>query len=204
MQDSAPLSWSSFSGSESGTVPRPARCPEPLCSHQVLPRTTRCLAPRQRALPLLHRSYELMRQTKTLLPASVVPPPASLCRLLSVPAGRWPFPTLSLQSVYRCMDPYPAAPLRCVYPFLPEGRRPHLRNHRFGTPDHRHNATSTTGLFRGCSQSVMFKLPYSLDPQVAPTAVAQSPQGGRAVYTTQWTWGYPHELWYRYVPESGN
>jgi len=40
-------------------------------------------------------------------------------------------------------------------------------------------------LFRGCSHSVMFMLPYLLDPQVAPTAVAQCPQGGRAVYTTQ-------------------
>ncbi len=50
----------------------------------------------------------------------------------------------------------------------------------------------------------MFKLPYLLDPLVAPTAMALSPQGGWAVYTTQWTWGYPHELWYRYVPESGN
>ena len=29
-------------------------------------------------------------------------------------------------------------------------------------------------------------------------------QGRRAVYTTQWTWSYPQELWYRYVPESSN
>ena len=29
-------------------------------------------------------------------------------------------------------------------------------------------------------------------------------QGSRAVYSTQWTWSYPQELWYRYVPESGN
>ncbi len=37
---------------------------------------------------------------------------ASLCRLSPVPAGRWPFPTLSPQSLYRSLDPYPAAPLR--------------------------------------------------------------------------------------------
>jgi hypothetical protein len=37
----------------------------------------------------------------------------------------------------------------------------------------------------------MFRPPYSLDPQVAPTAEAQSLQGGRAVYTTHWTRGYP-------------
>ncbi len=38
--------------------------------------------------------------------------------------------------------------------------------------------------FRGCSHSLMFRLPRSLDPQVAPTAEEQSPQGSRAVYTT--------------------
>jgi len=37
---------------------------------------------------------------------------------------------------------------------------------------------------RGCSHSVMFRLPRSLGPQVAPTAEALSPQSGRAVYTT--------------------
>jgi len=44
-------------------------------------------------------------------------------------------------------------------------------------------------LFRGCSHSVMFRLPRSLDPQVAPTAVALL-QGGRAVYTTHRSVGY--------------
>ncbi len=50
----------------------------------------------------------------------------------------------------------------------------------------------------------MFGLPYLLDPQAAPTAETLSFQGGRAVYTTQWTCDYPHELWYHYVSESGN
>src|SRR5262249_10048382 len=45
-------------------------------------------------------------------------------------------------------------------------------------------ATSMTNRFRGCSHSVMFRLPHLLDPQVAPTAEAQSPLGSRAVYTT--------------------
>ena len=44
-------------------------------------------------------------------------------------------------------------------------------------------------LFRGCSHSVMFRLPRSLDPQIAPTAVVL-PQGGRAVYTTHSSVGY--------------
>ena len=93
-----------------------------------------------------------------------------LRRLLPVPAGNWPFPALSPQSLYRCLDPYPAASLWCTCPLLPKGQRPHLIPQRFGTPDDRRNATSTTGDFRGCSHFVMFRLPYSLDPQVAPTA----------------------------------
>jgi len=80
------------------------------------------------------------------------------------------FPSLSLQSLRRCLDPYPAMSFRCTCSLLPGRQRPHLRRHRFGTPDYRRNATSMTGEFRGCSHSLMFRLPRSLDPQVAPTA----------------------------------
>ena len=52
---------------------------------------------------------------------------------LPVPAGRWPFPTLSLQSLYRCLDPYPAVFLRCTCSFLPEEHRPHTRSETLGT-----------------------------------------------------------------------
>src|SRR5262249_46762718 len=45
-------------------------------------------------------------------------------------------------------------------------------------------ATSMTNRFRGCSHSVMFRLPHLLDPQIAPTAEAPGPLGSRAVYTT--------------------
>ena len=45
-------------------------------------------------------------------------------------------------------------------------------------------------VFRGCSHSLMFRLPRSLDPQVAPTAVPLSELGGRAVYTTHSSFGY--------------
>jgi len=113
--------------------PRPAKCPELLCSQQALPLAAWCLAPHQRALLLLLSSYALMRQTKTLPPTSVVPITAGLCRLLPVPAGKWPFPALSLQSLYRCLDPYPAVFLRCTCSFLPEEHRPHIRSEMFGT-----------------------------------------------------------------------
>ncbi len=37
----------------------------------------------------------------------------------------------SPQSMWRCLDPYPAALLRCPCPFLPEEPRPHLTCKRF-------------------------------------------------------------------------
>jgi hypothetical protein len=129
---------------------------------------------------------------------------AGLCRLLPAPAGRWSFPTLSLQSLHRCPDPYPGVLLRCVCPFLPGELQPHNRCTKFGAPINRRNAISTTTPFRGGSHSVMFGLPCLLAPQMAPTAQALSPTGSRVVYTTQWTESYLPELWYRYMTESDN
>jgi len=65
-------------------------------------------------------------------------------------------------------------------------------------------ATSMTNRFRGCSHSITFRLPHSLGPQIAPTAKAHvfwaagpfTPRNERVITH--------HELWYRYVSESGN
>ena len=56
-----------------------------------------------------------MRQTITLVPTSVFPISTGLRRLLRAPAGRWSFPTLSLRSLYRRLDPYPATTQRCFF-----------------------------------------------------------------------------------------
>ncbi len=164
----------------------PAKCREPLCPFGGVTPTGVTQRSHRKALPSPHRSYGLMGQSKTLPLSSVHPITVGLCRLSSVPAGSWTFPALSPQSLYRCLDPYPVAPLRCLSPFLPEEQRPHLTGHKFGSPklsvamqlQRRKNS-------RGCSHSFMFRLPCSLGPQVAPTAVALCPQGSRAVYTTQ-------------------
>ena len=132
-----------------------------------------------------------MRQTKSLSPPSVVPITMSLCRLSPVPAGRWPFPTLSLQSLRRCLDPYPAVSFQCTCSLLPGRQRPHLKRHRFGTPKILPAMQFQQGsASRGCSHSFMFRLPRSLDPQIAPTAEALSLQGSQAVYTTHSSVGY--------------
>jgi len=84
--------------------------------------------------------------------------------LSPVPAGQRPFPTLSPQSLYRCLDPYPAAFLRCSCPFLPEGLRPHLREQRFGMPIYRRNATSTTELISGLQSFHYVQAPILAGP----------------------------------------
>jgi hypothetical protein len=50
-------------GSVSENHPGTAKCPEPLCLKTVFRLSERCRASPQRELPLLHRSYGLMRQT---------------------------------------------------------------------------------------------------------------------------------------------
>jgi hypothetical protein len=107
--------------------PRPARCPEVLCLVKALPFPGWRQAPPQRALPLLQRSYDLMRQTKTLPPPPVVPWSAGLCRLLPAPAGKWPFPTLSLRIFPWALGPLPRWSPWCTCSFLPMELRPPLR-----------------------------------------------------------------------------
>jgi len=55
-----------------------------------------------------------------------------LRRLSPVPAGNWSFPTLSLQSLHRRLDPYPGMPLWCPRPFLPRELQPQPRCTIFG------------------------------------------------------------------------
>ena len=57
---------------------------------------------------------------------------------------------------------------------------------------------------RGGSHFLMFRLPWSLAPQVAPTAQVLLPAGSRGVYTTPWTGSHLPELWNRYMTESDN
>ena len=55
-----------------------------------------------------------------------------LCRLSPVPAEIWSFPTLSLQSFHRRLDPYPGMPFWCSRPFLPRKLQPQPRCTHFG------------------------------------------------------------------------
>ena len=180
-----------------------AERPEPLCQVRVLP-VPGCpyRAPR-RALPLLPRSYGLTRQSMHLLAFSASAYTPGLCRLPPAPAGTWTFPTLFPQSLQSRLDPYPAVPLRCSYPFLPEGLRLHISGHMFSTPRLSCIAASAGEGFQGCSHSFMFNLLCLLGPQTAPTAPLSRWAAGP--YTPRIDHAVTcHDLWHRYLPESGN
>ena len=136
---------------------------------------------------------------------SLSPCATSPCRLLRTPAVSWPFPTLSPQSFSGCLDPYPAALLRCSCSFLPGQHRPHLSLNRFGAPDIHHDSNFYDGhRFRGCSHSLMFRLPYLLGLQVAPTSIAPGHRAARPFTPRNGRVVTHNELWYRYIPESSN
>jgi hypothetical protein len=105
-----------------------------------------------------------MRRTKSLPPTSGSPISVGPCRLSPVSAGRWPFPTLSPQSLYRRLDPYPVVFLRCSCSFLPGRHRPHVTWETFGTPDNPCNATSTGHRFTGLQSFAYVQAPILARP----------------------------------------
>jgi hypothetical protein len=162
----------------------------PFAHKQVLPLVLWCRAPHQRALPLLHRSYWLMRQTRSLSLTSV-----SLfqrviagCRQSLLGGG--------LSRHYLCnpcagaWTPTPLCPSSAFARFFLEANGLTSEVTRSAHRKCPSNATSTGTASRGCSHSITFRLPRSLDPQVAPTAEAQRLQGSQAVYSTHRSVGY--------------
>ena len=128
------------------------------------------------ALPGSHRSYRLMGQTKILPPPSVVPiavglcPPQADCQPLldDGPSRRYLYnPYMSAWTLT------PQCFLGALTRFFPKniGLTLDLRRSAHQTASAMQLQQST--LFRGCSHSVMFRLPCLLDPQVAPTAVTK-------------------------------
>jgi hypothetical protein len=106
------------------------------------------------------------------------------------PLGRWPFPTLSLQSLRRCLDPYPVVFSKCSCSLLPWRQRPHLNRHKFGTPNYPRNATSTGNCISRLQSFRYVQAPTLARPPGCTHRCGSKPQGSRAVYTTHSSVGY--------------
>jgi hypothetical protein len=161
------------------TVPR---APSPPWG--VTPPRVVCPRPRP-ALPGLRRSYGLMRQTFPLsCPTRYGLVPESL-QVAACPCWEKALPDVISSISVEVLGPVPrrasAVPMpvasrrTSASPYVQEVRRAE-------TPAML--ATSMTNQFRGCSHSLMFRLPHLLGTQVAPTVEAQRLLGSRAVYTT--------------------
>lgn len=96
--------------------PGTARCPEPLCLPRALLASGWRPAPPRRALPLLRRSDELMRQTKTLHHDFVFP---HLYRAVFAGCGQ---PLLGVGPSRRCS----ASLSQDAWAQIPAGRRVHV------------------------------------------------------------------------------
>ena len=106
-----------------------------------------------------------------------------------VPAEKRLFPTLSLQSLRRCLDPYSVVFPGCICPFLPRELRPHAKGNAFGTQNYPCNATSTGSRISKLQSFVYLQAPTLARP---PGRTHRSNLlGGQAVYTTHSPDGYP-------------
>src|SRR4030042_4823939 len=158
----------------------------------------------QRALPLFPRSYGLMRQTTSLSSYSVPLIRRVLAGCRQSLLGVGPSRRFLCNPSIGAWTLTPGCLSGALIRFFPESYSLSLVAHTSAHPTSRRNATSTTTSLRGGSHFVMFRLPWSLALQVAPTAQALCPAGSQGVYATQWTGSHLPELWYRYMTETDN
>ena len=144
------------------------------------------------ALPGPHRYYGLMRQTSTLSRPTHDGLVRQSLQVAAYPCWEEAIPDVVSSISVEVLGPVPR---RASSVLLPVSSRrasasPHVQQvRRAETPAML--APSMTNQFRGCSHSLMFRLPHLPGPQVAPTVEAQRLRGSRAVYATQRTCGYP-------------
>ncbi len=85
-----------------------ARCPEPLCTASGITRLLQGrVAPFRKNYPPFFAHTDSCARPNPSRRLRLSPYTADLCRLLSVPAGRWPFPTLDLRVFSWMLGPVP-------------------------------------------------------------------------------------------------
>jgi hypothetical protein len=163
------LSEQSAPGSVSRLSPRPAKCPEPLCTPRVLPpascrlhRTSAGVTPPSSLL----RAHAPIRNPPA---ASGFPRSAGLCRLLPAPAGSRTFPTLSLPIFRRMSGPLRRLPPGCAHPFLPPEHWPSPNGNWVGASLRSRQRLPSGCPFRRCRHLLMFRPAALLATLAAPT-----------------------------------
>ena len=149
---------------------------EPLCPLKVLPLAAWCLVPCQRELPPLHRSYQLMRQTKILLMPRFHPCTSDLCRLLRAPAGSWPSRRYLCRSFSRCLAPYPGGTFVVHLPVSSHEASAFPPFEESRLPQHPHSSFSTVLIsrlqaFSNVQASTFARHPDQLLPNFRSAAV---------------------------------
>ena len=178
----------SYPGSESWAG-RPAKCPEPLCPQQALPHCG--MVSRTTSEGIIPPSLLIRTHAPDQNPPADFSCPScggSLSRRAGL--GDGPSRHYLCNPCAGAWTPTPQCSPGALARFFPGDNG--LTSDVTGSA---HQTLPVMQLqqgkvFRGCSHSFMFRLPRSLDPQVAPTAEVLSLQGGRAVYTTHSSVGY--------------
>jgi len=112
-----------------------AKCPELLCPPPALLVTGWCPAPPRRALLLLRRFYELMRQTSSLLRTRVSTlRPAVLAGCCEPLLGTGSSRRYLRNSFLSCLVLKPGGPTECTCLILPRCHRPSLDPSQVGLP----------------------------------------------------------------------
>ena len=157
-----------------GRVVGTAECPEPLCPPRVLPATGRPPGPPRGTLLPLQSSYGLMRQSHHLssLSADLMRRVfAGCCHPLLVVGPSRHYPRNPCGGDWTHTPPCPPG---AFTHFFPGGVGLTLRERCSAHEKIPVMRLQQGAVFRGCSHSLMFSLPHSLDPPVAPTAVPES------------------------------
>jgi hypothetical protein len=144
-----------------------------------------------RVLPLRHRSYWLMRQTKTLPPIPV-PFVDGSSQVVANPCWEMVLPDVISAFLVWVLGPIPRNVTSVRLPVSSRGATAIAQGARSSAHPTIPAKQFPRGiLYRGCSHSLMFRPPHSLGPPAAPTAGRKRRSlGGRAVYTAQNPVGY--------------
>jgi len=146
---------------ENGTI----KCPESLCLMSALPPSGRRVPPPARTLLPGHRSYRLIRRSRSSLLSfglSLVRGVSAGCYQPLLPAG--PSRRYLCESFPGCLGPYHGGLVECTCLFLPPRHRPSPVHYRGRLPAFPRRNDFTTDLFFGTAAIPLCSGPHVCSP----------------------------------------